>query len=500
MQPAFIKNNSQARVIWAVLLAGLLAVGIAYFIATNKLALAAALTVLCLGGAAAFTAAPLRIEAVLGWSIIPFVLLYPPSIGGNSALPALSTVRVLAILMLVALLFYARANTQKSITPITLVYVLVNAILLLITLVSVLEVRQLNPAAYSQWLNQAAMILLIGGLSIFLPNPRLLIRHLSLAAYPLSFILFAISLYEYFSNRSLYGFEMRSFGFDRRVPGPFSSAEVLGFMYAALVALILFARRSSKVPEWLSWLAVACCVIGATLTFFRSSWLSVIVVLLVAMVMYPPKINVLTRMLKVVASLSGIIIAAVLLVVFLLGQPKTSGGQLSDDFSIVGAMTERIFSDNAQNSAGNRTSFASVAKLMVQRQPWSGIGYGEFSRQMIRFIPADMPADQFQAVYVQSNEGLVAHNSYLQMAAECGLPAMLLLIFLHIFPAVALMFRVRSPMERHYLSLALSLSAALAVSCSSQSMFYYGAVALVWTSLLLGLLLRATDPQRTVLG
>jgi O-antigen ligase len=100
----------------------------------------------------------------------------------------------------------------------------------------------------------------------------------------------------------------------------------------------------------------------------------------------------------------------------------------------------------------------------------------------------------YKALDASDWQGKVAHNSYVQLVAECGIPTLLLLVLIQVLPIYALWVRRRQFFGRELLFLAIAVVASTAVSFMWQSMLYYGEAALVWVALLLGVLMRSADP------
>ena len=136
---------------------------------------------------------------------------------------------------------------------------------------------------------------------------------------------------------------------------------------------------------------------------------------------------------------------------------------------------------------------------MIEYAPITGVGFNQYPINLFRFLPEDIDADQFVTVFQNVDattvNGNVAHNSFVQLAAECGIPTAIVLILLVIYPAAALFRQRNRPNQKEYFALAMTLLAGLFTSYMSQSMFYYGALALLWSSLAFGALVRRADDE-----
>jgi O-Antigen ligase len=334
-------------------------------------------------------------------------------------------------------------------------------------------------------------------LASFLGSPKTLLEKMSEVARPLALILCSIALFEYTTNSSIYGIYFRSIGFDRRPPGPFIAAEVLGYMFSVLAALILFHKRQIKAPGsgLINNLALVACVVGAFLTFFRSSWTSVLAVLVIDFLLHLPSRRQIGRLIPWIPFLLPLVAVLTLTAGYVL----SSSSALLDNNPFVDAISERTNGDNSQNSAGNRDSFARSAYRMIEFSPLTGVGFNQFPINLYRFLPEDIDPDQFvtvfQSVDATTANGNVAHNSFVQLAAECGIPTAIVLIVLVLYPAVSLFRQRNRPNQREYFGLAMTLLAGLFTSYMSQSMFYYGGLALLWSGIAFGALVRRADDE-----
>ncbi len=437
-------------------------------------------------------------EFLLGLAMLPLMLLYPltlnPIIPG---VPALSAVRMFLLFLLFGVLFLNNSGRKTVTTWPTVVFRLLISAVLLYTLLSALGVTKSWGNPVLAWSNHFLPIFLTAALATFIRSPQELIKSMAFFARPLALMLSVIAVIEYVNNRSLYGLEIRSVGLDRRVPGPMMSAEVLGFAFAMLAALILYYSSVYK-KSWWNQIAIVACVVGNLLTFFRSSWFSMLIVLGVYFFFYSEKTAVLQRLIKNMYLASGLLLAAFLLAFVVYADMQQSGGNNSSgEMSVVDTLAERLFSENAQNSAGNRTTFAKAAKLMIAKHPLTGVGFNQFPYNLLNNIPGDISADQFQVIFKEreSIETAVTHNSFVQLAAECGLPMLVLFILANLIPVTVLFFKRKTVLEQQKFIFGLALTLGALMSFNTQSMLYYGAQACVWYTLLLGALLHSTDPK-----
>lgn len=82
----------------------------------------------------------------------------------------------------------------------------------------------------------------------------------------------------------------------------------------------------------------------------------------------------------------------------------------------------RFGTDMAVNSDAERTAILAVSLNIMKKEPWNGIGYGQFIDKFDEYLPYGNPA--VYALY--RRDQIVTHNDYLRIIDELGLPAFLL--------------------------------------------------------------------------
>jgi O-Antigen ligase len=438
------------------------------------------------------------IESLAAWLMIPVILLFPPSKSQLGGLPSINSIRTFDVLLLIGVLYFNRSRDDLERPSLrTWLFRGLSLLLVLITGASALIYNDNVSDSWGTWQTGPFLILAAGFLASFLGSPKTLLEKMAEVARPLAFILCGIALFEYTTNSSIYGLVFRSNGFDRRPPGPFLAAEVLGYMFSVLAALVLFHKRQIKAPGsgLVNNTALIACLVGAVLTFFRSSWLSVLAVFAIDFLLHLPTRRQVGRLIPWIPFLLPIMAVSALTVGYVL----SSSSSALDNNPFVDAIFERTSGDNAQNSAGNRDSFARSAYKMIAYAPITGVGFNQFPINLFRFLPEDIDADQFVTVFQSVDSttvnGNVAHNSFVQLAAECGVPTALVLIALVLYPAASLFRQRNRPNQREFFALAMTLLAGVFTSYMSQSMFYYGGLALLWSSLAFGALVRRADDE-----
>jgi O-antigen ligase len=493
---------SQLLFFLGVILSGLM---VATMMGTGKMPLAiAGALVLIIVSFGAVLVRQVRLEVLVGWLMIPVILSYPPSKSQIGPLPAPNSVRMFLVAILAGLIFLNPASSEeRKSSKTTNFYRAIHVLLLVITGLSAFFVgTDTVGQPGGDWANTVLLIVGAGFVATFFKSPRLILQTMANAARPMAIILGVIAITEYFLGASLYGLAMRVDGLDRRAPGPFYSAEVLGYFFSILAALVLYhasrleQSRSSKV---LNNLALLFCALGTVVTFFRSGWFSLIAVGVVYLAFHLPSLDRIKRFVQWMVLLSPALVLVAALITVTVQDARGSASAIP----FLDTLQERLNGDSSQNSAGNRTTLAKSAWLMVEQFPFTGVGFGQYPTQMLRYIPNNLPAEQFEVIYkaydVSDWQGKVAHNSYVQLVAECGIPALLLLVLTQAMPMFVLFLRRRQLKAEAsgYLFLAIAIFASTATSFMSQSMLYYGDAALVWTGLLLGVLMRVADPIQT---
>ncbi|MBF8262621.1 MAG: hypothetical protein HW387_286 [Parachlamydiales bacterium] len=78
------------------------------------------------------------------------------------------------------------------------------------------------------------------------------------------------------------------------------------------------------------------------------------------------------------------------------------------------------YTSQARNSDQVRTFYQNIAVRMIEKHPIIGVGYGQFSLRAPSYLPEDVDPSQETSTSV--------HNIFLLLAAEIGLPAMILFL------------------------------------------------------------------------
>lgn len=96
-----------------------------------------------------------------------------------------------------------------------------------------------------------------------------------------------------------------------------------------------------------------------------------------------------------------------------------------------------------EGSAAGRLKAWAVAGRMIRDNPITGVGFRRFQMNYLAYEPNPSPEQ------VAGEGTIVAHNSYLQIWAECGTPAFLMYISL-IFLSLVDIWRLRKEARRRY--------------------------------------------------
>lgn len=182
-------------------------------------------------------------------------------------------------------------------------------------------------------------------------------------------------------------------------PGPYSVTLVFG----ALLFIHAGADSSHRWVRWLLTLLAAAAFVGVLLSLSRGSWLGAGAAIIGLLVIFP-------RM-TIPTIVAGALVALVL-----------ATGPLSGQFDV---LDERL---GDADTAASRLVTNNAALRMISIEPWTGFGYGNFERfdESFKVRVGDIP--------VQPGS---AHHAYLALAAENGIPALLL----YLLPAAWLLMR-----------------------------------------------------------
>ncbi len=203
-----------------------------------------------------------------------------------------------------------------------------------------------------------------------------------------------------------------------RSHGNFDHPNALGgFLAAAILAsCTLFLQVKSRLQKGL--LVVAYCLEAVALitTYSRSAWLGAAVAMTIWTLqnLFYYRDSAMAKWLRL-RGLFAVHILVLLVCSFCFREEifhRLKQGERQKDVVPSGQITQYV----ALN--GSRLDFQKIAKRMIGQHPLAGVGFGGFVRQM----------EEYKGEGVGTSERLPVHNIYYLLAAETGLPSLLLLI------------------------------------------------------------------------
>ncbi|MFN8058345.1 MAG: O-antigen ligase family protein [Vicinamibacterales bacterium] len=240
----------------------------------------------------------------------------------------------------------------------------------------------------------------------------------------------AFGLYQRWSGRHLLAFWRQVDPFLVRINSTFTDVNALGSYLVSMLPIVgasaLLARSRD---ERLWWTGVGAATVAATvLTGSRAAWAAIVlsggVALLLALRAERPRwLQSAERARRLVAG--GVLVTlAMVAVLSVMGtarnfrheQVRNYGDALLYTFNLRLPLQERL---------KGRTALWGAAVRMVAGQPLTGVGIGRYYKDLASYVP-----DSEYLIRPQEN----AHNYFLQVAAELGLPGLLLLVSLIALP------------------------------------------------------------------
>ena len=182
-------------------------------------------------------------------------------------------------------------------------------------------------------------------------------------------------------------------------PGPYSVTLVFG----ALLAIHAATEAHGRLLRWVLIAIAAMAFVAVLLSLSRGSWLGAGLAIMGLLFLYPRLV------LPTLAA--GALTAAIL-----------ASGPLAGQFSV---LDDRL---GDADTAESRLVTNNAAMRMIATEPWFGFGYGNFERfdESFKERVGDLPVEEGSA-----------HHAYLALAAENGLPALVL----YLLPAAWLLMR-----------------------------------------------------------
>ena len=219
---------------------------------------------------------------------------------------------------------------------------------------------------------------------------------------------------------------------ESRVGGVFEQPNMLGafFVYNMFFFLSFFLYYYRSLKYWLLLIPFLACLRGIMVTFSRGAYLAFGAGGIMT-TFFRSKVLFIIAMFLFMASLINPIYL-----------PQGMRERLASTFGGEKVMSTNV-EDITDKSAGNRIIIWKGAIEMIKAKPMFGFGYGTFPYIIGYFIPAMKDVD--------------AHNTYLIIAAEMGIPALLiflLILFMLIKNAVWLLKRTK---ERYFKAFAVGI-------------------------------------------
>ncbi len=364
---------------------------------------------------------------------VPFSHLVETKLGGETSILSLTT--LLMLVVLVTLVWAHMAPHQTEQTHSTHVSWAV-AVFALCSVVSLIRTSWL----YGGWYVAHQLVPLIRWLIPFglYALTRRMVRDPRTLKTMLAFMLVAVTIATLLAIRESMG---RHGNFDHsRAGGIANHPNLLGafFVYYMFLFAGLFLDAPKQLKSW-GWLALfLLCARGVMVTFSRGAYFACAAGCL-AMCWWRSK-----KLFAVAIALAAVVLLnPALLPAGIRYRLHMTVAKPSHEFSQSGDITAHL-----ETSAAARIEIWRGALRMIQDHPWWGVGYGAFT--------------SFLAHYTQGRIGYMnAHNSFLMVAAEMGLPTVVVFIILLGLIGAAARRLYRQTSDRLLKAMALGVLAGL---------------------------------------
>lgn len=211
------------------------------------------------------------------------------------------------------------------------------------------------------------------------------------------------------------------------------------------VALCLLGPSRLPRRAWLLAMAtVGCAAAMLLMTLSRGGWFSAILSVSAVVVVYARKGIVTPRQLAYAAVCA--VIGAIVLV------------------TVYPTILLRLTAPDGR-SLESRVLLADMAFTIIKANPWIGVGFGEYNRAAFEYLSplyASVSSD-----YQFGLRQLVVHNHFLLIAAELGLPAMMLFVYV-----LWRFFRMPWPLDRWRDPGAFAIALGLAAAVVGETFFF----------------------------
>jgi len=230
-----------------------------------------------------------------------------------------------------------------------------------------------------------------------------------------------------------------------RIGGIAGNPNTLGTFFVNYGPLLLgvFVYNAHKLKSWIFMFYFLLCARGAHVTYSRGTWLAFGTGTLI--------VTILTRSRKLV-------IPGLLLIVMILLNPSILPESLESRFRATftheQSYLEQSIEEKVEKSASDRIIIWRGALNMIKRNPFLGFGYGTFNYFIMDYSEIERPRD--------------AHNTYLRIASEMGLPALLVFLSMLVIVFITTLFVFRNEKDPFFKGCAVGYLggiAGLAVAC-----------------------------------
>jgi O-antigen ligase len=230
-----------------------------------------------------------------------------------------------------------------------------------------------------------------------------------------------------------------------RIGGIAGNPNTLGTFFVNYGPLLLgvFVYNVHKIRSWAYMLLFLLCARGAHVTYSRGTWLA---------------FGTGTLFIAVISRSKKLIIPGILLVVLIFINPsilpESIEGRFRATFTKQQTYLEQSVEETVDKSSADRIIIWKGAINMIKHNPFLGFGFGTFNYYIMDYSEIDVPRD--------------AHNTYLRIAAEMGLFALLVFLSLLVVVFLTTLWVFRNSKDNFFKGCALGFMGSiigLAVAC-----------------------------------
>jgi O-antigen ligase len=243
-----------------------------------------------------------------------------------------------------------------------------------------------------------------------------------------------------------------------RINASFTDVNALGAYLASALPIVVSLSLSARRVEWKAAGAAAACAVAAATVFTasRAAWaasLAGLGLLTVGTLFWRlPSWSVTTYRTARIAVVSVLLVLTIGLAVGTAWGTSSNMQVLQRDSYVDVVLHTLNLRASPEERLKGRMQFWAAASRMTTAHPLAGVGIGRYYKEVYRWAP-----DQSALVRTQEN----AHNYYLQVAAEMGVPGLLAFLGLLGIGAASAVRVCRSPAPRETRMLALGVCSAI---------------------------------------